>query len=277
MKEIDTTPIAPGVGYPFPKKGLDFLQSAYKEAISNLAQSLIDDIPSTTIGYVLFGCIKTLISGSDYSLSAGAIYFNGEIYPVPAISSLTITTAPILNIVDNPDPVADPTVFTDTSLKNVHRVRTMSLVNGSLGSGDLNFDDLVFLNKWVGYTPTFQAYDDTGTVIPSGISVTNPVAVYKYSPNGLDIYMTSVDVDIAAGVNYISPSLPFAIPSGKTALGVGATQLYLSSGAGVSVVSSIGYDSAGRGEPFMIKKTDNSNFAPLSNYTLKLSIHIAFA
>jgi hypothetical protein len=175
MKKIDTTPIAPGIAYPFPKKGLNFLQQSYQEAITHLSQALIGNSPSTTIGYVMYGCIKTLISGSNYSFTAGAIFFNGEIYPVAAIASIIIGTAAILKISDVADPVADPTTFTDLSTQHVHRVRTIVISDGALNSGDLNYDDVVFYNRSQTYVPVLKAYDNTSTEVVGGFTTSGGI------------------------------------------------------------------------------------------------------
>lgn len=146
MKKIKTSDISTGAAYPPSKKGLDFLQQSYQEVLAQLAQTFVGNTPSTTIGYVLYGCVKTLISGTNYSLTAGAIYFNGEVYAVDAIATIPILASPILTITTTNDPVADPTIFTDMSSKNVHNIRKMVLSDGILNSGTLNFDDLFLVN-----------------------------------------------------------------------------------------------------------------------------------
>lgn len=161
MKKIKTTDIVAGAAYPPSKKGLDFLQQSYQEVLAYVSQAFIGNTPSTTVGYVLYGCVKTSLGGSNYSLTAGAIYFNGEVYAVDAIASIAIATAPIMTITTTNDPTADPTIFTDGSSKNVHNIRKMVLSNGTLGTGTLDYEDLIFLNDdwhYIGATgePAFQ-------------------------------------------------------------------------------------------------------------------------
>lgn len=210
MKKIDTSPIAPGIGYPFSKNKLNFLQQAYQEPFAHLAQSRIGNTPSSTLGYILYGCVKTLISGSNYSFTAGAIYFNGEIYPVAAISTITLTAAFILKITDVADPVADPTIFTDLSPHNVHRVRTLVISSATLNSGDLNYDDLVFLiNKSTAYALTAKAYNPSAEVVGGfTFSTYNYCNYIKNGNSNVHITIKGMAFNIASGVRRLEIDLP---------------------------------------------------------------------
>ena len=163
MKQIDTSHITLTAGYPPSKKGLDFLQEQAKETIANLVQSQINGTVSSTTPYVLWGCVKSGAS-SPYAYTAGAIYFNGEVYDFDAVASLAVATADICSITTTADPTADPTTMTDTSVVNMHDVRKITVADGTAGTTDFDWDDLVFLqDAWhkVGSTtdpiaPAFQ-------------------------------------------------------------------------------------------------------------------------
>lgn len=129
MKIIDITKILPGVAYPLAKPGLGFLQDAYKEAISELAKAFVGDDYAVNTVHVLYGCIKKLISGSNFSYTEGAIFYNGEIYFFPAVASLTVSIADVCTITTTADPTADPTTMTDGSPVDIHDVRQIVLTN----------------------------------------------------------------------------------------------------------------------------------------------------
>jgi len=191
MKKIKTSDITAGVAYPPSKKGLDFLQQSYQEVVANLAQAFIGNTPSTTVGYALYGCIKTFISGSNYSLTAGAIYFNGEVYQVDAISSISIVTAPILTITTTNDPVADPTIFSDGSSKNVHNIRKMVLSDGTLGTGTLNYVDLKFTSGQQEAWSTYTIVDAKVTAVGGGFSSQTSTLKYKKVGKTMSWYLSS--------------------------------------------------------------------------------------
>ena len=158
MKRIDTSSILdPSIAQPFTGLSLDFVQDATKEALAAVIQSSLGDTPSTTIPYVLYGCVKTDLGGGDFSYTAGYIYFNGEVYTFPEIASIAIATADICTITITNDGTADPLEFTDSILRNVHNHRDLVLSDGILGSADFDFQDLVrkswVLNSTVVVTP----------------------------------------------------------------------------------------------------------------------------
>ncbi len=170
MNKVDTSDIATGVAYPPSKKGFDFLQDAHISMINTLAQTMCGEIGAGTSAYVLYGCVKASLGGSNYSFSKGAIYdqVSNEVYLFPAVASIAIATAPVLTITVTNDPTADPTLFTDGSSKNVHNVRTLVVSDGALGSANINFADLITLpESWI--APSFaSAWSNNGSVCPAG-------------------------------------------------------------------------------------------------------------
>ncbi len=147
MKKIDTSTIAAGVAYPPSKKGFDFLQQSYQQILAAIAQGLGGQ---AVVGgaYALYGCVETDLGAGNFSYTEGYIYdsVTEEVFYFPAVASIAIATAPVLTITITPDPVADPTTFTDGSSQNVHDVRTLVVSDGALGSADINFDDVIQLN-----------------------------------------------------------------------------------------------------------------------------------
>ena len=145
MKKINTSPITSTVGLPIKSGTLNHLQEAYREIVESAVRSLIGNAYSTGSFYKLYGCENTG-SGSNYIISAGAIFYNGEIYLVDAatftaaggeVAVGTITTTNILAA------NADPVTLTNSTTANVHEVRKIVFASGVAGSSDVNFSALV--------------------------------------------------------------------------------------------------------------------------------------
>ncbi len=168
MKKLDTTPIIAGVGYPPSKKGFDFLYASNKEMFKALAQGMAGQNLTGSETYVLSGCVKTALGGSNFSFSEGYM-FNvtlGEIYFSPAVASIAIATEPILNIDISAgikySATYNPVLFTDNTNKNVHANEQMVISDGALGSGLINYADLIFLHgDWIA-NDAYTSYRRTG-------------------------------------------------------------------------------------------------------------------
>lgn len=146
MKKLDTSAIAPGIAFK-PKGGtLMFLQLAYQEALAELTYNKIGSSYDPTKGYILNGCVNTG-SGSNYVISAGSIFFNGEIFIVPAatftISGGNVAEGAITTTQYITD--ADPSVFTDGVSRNVHNIRQIVFAPALSGSGSVDFNNAVQL------------------------------------------------------------------------------------------------------------------------------------
>lgn len=144
MKILDTTDISDTVGMPVKGGTLVFLQDAYKEALLALAKNLIGPNYSDAIGYILFGCINSA-TPLDYNISAGAIFYNGEVFLVDAVTftaaggEVAVASISTDFFTDN----ADPVEFTDGGPRNVHQIRKIAFASGASGSGEFDFADML--------------------------------------------------------------------------------------------------------------------------------------
>lgn len=169
MKKIITSDITTGIGMPIKSGTLDHLQSAYQQAIDVMCKTTFalngNGVYSTSTVYVIYGCNQTG-GGSTKNLSAGAVFYNGEIYLVPA-STYTISggNVAIANIVTSyfTGTNADPVTFTDASIHNVHEIKQIVVSAGASGSGLVNYSAFVFANLYFTNLTTANAAVNVGT------------------------------------------------------------------------------------------------------------------
>ena len=167
MKKLKTNNIASNVAQPIKKGSLDHLQQSYAEALDALGRSIVGSYDASKI-YVLYGCVNTG-SGLNYIISAGAVFFNGEVFLVDAatftspggqVAVGTVTETYVLAA------SADPVLFTDGSTNNVHLVRKVVIASGVSGSGTGDYGGWLPIGTWHLSTSTGGTFSgSSGTVI----------------------------------------------------------------------------------------------------------------
>jgi len=205
MRKLDTSYISSTRGMPIKSGTLNHLQTAYQEAIAAAVQGLIGQGYSSSVPYILIGCINSG-SGSTYNISAGAVFFNGEVYITPAasftVSGSNVAVGVLTTGFDNtPADNADPVEFTDGSVYNVHQIRTVVFQAGLSGSGAFNFSSLVAINTNI---PQL-ALTGSGLAVVSGtypninVAVSSPNKILRTSSYSIGDPGTSGTV-ISSGV-----------------------------------------------------------------------------
>jgi hypothetical protein len=148
MRNLKTSDITSSIAMPIKSGTLDHLQLAYKEAFAETVKGIIGSAYSAATVYILNGCVNSG-SGANYIVSAGSVFYNGEVYLVDA-ATFTLTGANVaiaaLNITYFTAPNADGVTFTDGVLRNVHEIRKVQITQGLAGSGFSNFVDMVRIN-----------------------------------------------------------------------------------------------------------------------------------
>jgi hypothetical protein len=149
MKVLNISNISSSNAMPIKSGTLQFLQDAHKETIAGLITNLIPNPDVNTI-YILSGCKNSTVA-PIHTLSAGVLYYNGEIYNFDgATFTLTglqkayariQTTQYLTN--------ADPVQFTDGVSRNVHNIRKIVIENTTVSSGLPEFKDFVVINNWL--------------------------------------------------------------------------------------------------------------------------------
>lgn len=149
MKILNISDISSSNAMPVKSGTLQFLQDAHKETVAGLITNILPNPISGTV-YVISGCLNSG-TGSVYNISAGVIYYNGEIFNFDG-ASFTLTglqkayarietTQYITN--------ADPVQFTDGVNRNVHNIRKFVVENTITSSGLPEFKDFIIINNWL--------------------------------------------------------------------------------------------------------------------------------
>ncbi len=171
-KQLITTDIISTRQMPIRKITLDHLQEAYQEPIKALMRAIGTDdeagTPGTPAKDIIYGLQSTTV-GSAFTCNRGAVYYNGEIFQVPA-ASFTIGGGeyPIF-VLTTSFATGDPTEFTDSNSFNIHRIRTLRVISGTTGTANYSGTFSDFTNKFLPDKATLT----NGTNITSGAVVGN--------------------------------------------------------------------------------------------------------
>jgi len=165
MKILDLSPITTTNEFPVKSGTLQFIQDSYKESLAQALSSLIESMDSTQV-YILSGLYNSG-SGSNYNVSQGVVYFDGELFDVPAFS-FTLSGSelpyPSVNITQYTTN-ADPVTFTDGTPRNVHNIRTLVVTNTTTYAGIMEY------NNWYRVAPWLKG--DTKEIVCDATYVTN--------------------------------------------------------------------------------------------------------
>jgi hypothetical protein len=144
MNRLKTDETTLTIGQPITDKTIPFIEDGVQEAISNVVKGLLGTYTTNDV-IILYGITVTLstttISNDTATWTSGAIYYNGEVYTVPAGSVVkTAGQTFVFTNTETYDNTIDPTYFEDNSPHNVHQVRQIQIVAGaSGGSGVSNY------------------------------------------------------------------------------------------------------------------------------------------
>lgn len=144
MKKLDVSAISNSNGMPVKGGTLKFIQDAYQEALNAIASNLLGKSVDNTKLYRLFG-VNNSGSGLNFNISAGALYYNGEVFLVDATTFTAASgrTAVAEIITTQFTTQADPVLFTDGIERNVHNIRKIRFVSGLSGAGIADFADIM--------------------------------------------------------------------------------------------------------------------------------------
>lgn len=131
---------------PFNKASLEHIQEAFQEVFTSFLKQFTED---TANYFRLHGLVDSDGSATAWDISAGAVYFNGEVFQVDAFVGTDPSDVPVLTL-STTYRAGDPVKFSDNNDFNVHEIRKMVITLGAPGSGDVNFTSLQqFGQSWV--------------------------------------------------------------------------------------------------------------------------------
>lgn len=260
MKRLATSLISDTKRFPFKKGTLEFLQDAHKETVTQILVGLIGSTFNGLNAYVLYGC-KNSGTGSVYNITAGAVFYLGEIYLVDsaAFTAGGGQVAVLSFITTQYTTNADPVTFTDSTINNVHDIRKILIASGASGSGIKDFSavtrlDLTkelleeFLQDQIdainaGWTSREDLSDVTITG-GSGTAATYSKMRYKVMPD-----KTMHIVGALTASNTTAPtSFSILVPDGKTNAGPSAASVCISLRDGTAPKFAVGQINASTGQ-----------------------------
>lgn len=187
MKKIKTTAININVGMPVKKGTLDHLQAAYQEALEYIVLSNVQNATAATATpWIIYGVKNSTPATSTYTLSAGAIYYLGEIYLVSATTFTVTTGVPVCTITTTQyinGAEADPVTFTDNTSNNIHDIRKIVIAAGVSLSGDFDLSTAKYYGIWQTYVPVVS----DATVSGGTISTVNSGSHISYIIRGTEM------------------------------------------------------------------------------------------
>lgn len=161
MRNLNVSAVTAAIGLPVKSGSLAHIQLAYREALGETVKAITGYVYDPTKVYVLNGCVNSG-SGSNYNISAGSVFFNGEVYLVDAAAftiagpnvAVGVITKTFFTAVN-----ADPVQFTDGITRTIHEIFKIVPQAGLSGSGAGDF------NSWVQLTLNIPQLNLTGTGI----------------------------------------------------------------------------------------------------------------
>lgn len=162
MKKILSNNITTNAAQPFKQGTWIHLQEGISESLEALARQIVGSNYDATKVYILYGCVNST-TAPIYTVTAGAVFYAGETYLVPAFSFTAASFAVgAIDVSYFAAANADPVEFTDASTHNVHAIRRILVTDGATGV-NLNYDNWVDLGAWKISTDTTGASVSTST------------------------------------------------------------------------------------------------------------------
>jgi hypothetical protein len=210
MKKLNVSGVSDSAQMKLKSGTLQFLQDANTEAFASLCLALIGANYSSTQVYILWGCVNSG-SGSNYNTSAGAVFYNGEIYLVDsAIFTISSNVAIFSPITTQYQTNADPMTFSDSSVHNIHDIRKMRIIAGT--SGTMNY---LTAKGILEFLPPQLNASGVGALTITGTYPNLVFSVPTITNNYAALFAGSVNIgDIAHGQDF-AVTFPSAISTGN--------------------------------------------------------------
>jgi len=280
MKQIDISSISPSAGMPVKSGTLAFLQQAYTEAISATIINLIGSNYNQTTLYRLTGCQFTALHQGDstgpWSISAGYVFYNGEVFQVDAASFSyggSVTGIDTAIVISQYTVNADPVTFTDSIQRNVHNIRKivfsakttptpppLGLFPGSEFTDTSNYLVPVDIESNFISNPPFAGVTVPTNFFNSGWSNISGDMPFAYKLNRYDVTLAGSaqhTATLSGLVNIPIVTLPFPIGFPKTFMG------WINDAAGSHQPIQLFANAIGENTVISLIYTFNSPYAPI--------------
>ena len=154
---------------PLKKGTLQFIQDAHKETTASTWKALIGTQYNPTAIYIIAGGVNTGVY-PNYIVAAGTAFYNEEIFDFDAASfTVTPPNVAVFNIIQTQyinDANADPVIFTDKTVRNIHNIRRFQITQAASGSGIANLSQASYMNFAI---PPAVNLSATGAVTVTGV------------------------------------------------------------------------------------------------------------
>lgn len=158
----------------------DHILAGTMESLKSIVESTLPKPYVANSMIILTGLVLTgnyVGAGLTYSITAGSVYYNGEIYQVAAASgTISGTNVVLLTIDTSTFNVNDPVLCTDSSFQYVHRNDIAVISQGVSGTGTKDYSALLDITKKSVLNATLvnQTISSTTFVDLTGLVVTTP-------------------------------------------------------------------------------------------------------
>lgn len=204
MKTLDLSAVTPSVGIIPQKDTVEHITSSYLEGVASLAKSMIPTSWVTGKLVILHGCVVTGLNPGARTLTSGAVFYNGEVYQVPAASFTTSGSEIGIWTLQDINTGIGESKLTDGSDAHVLINNQFVFAAGLSGSGDFDEGEaegfLWMQDSLIESTPTCSV----GTIsnlktrhrvnnnmidfnISATVTITNAAGANSYTPPGIII------------------------------------------------------------------------------------------
>jgi hypothetical protein len=190
MNTIIQSPLAtdPNKQQAFTLPDLLFMEAGTKEALNNAILAIIGNSYSTSTPYVLFGCVRTGTADAgtgSVATTPGSIFYNGEVYTVPAFSGSLAANYLVGTITTT---YGTGEVLKDGTSTNVQQINQIVFSAGASGSGTFNQNSCVVITA-VNHTNILRKID---SVLSGSVTTTETVA-HSFVPSTNNINKLKID------------------------------------------------------------------------------------
>lgn len=254
MRKLDTSFITTTAGLPGKAGVLNNIQQAHQEIFAALANVIVGNNYDPTKVYVLYGCTNSG-SGLTYIITAGAVFYAGEVYLIDAVSFVSpggqVAVGNIVTTFDTTAVIGDPIQFTDGSSHNVLQIRKVVISSAVTGTGGLpDFANWIYaaspsMNRQLiaafGTTQTINFRQDQSIFFTAGLAASATGAIVWDFTGAIP--GTVVDIKLVAGSGI---TFSFGTPAGSSVYNLGGA--VTSSKTNLITATYVGINEAGNFE-----------------------------